>query len=57
MSGVLTSSPDHAVAWTANDGGEAIARTREERPDLILVDLLMPGIDGSATDSAKGGEG
>ena len=40
------SSPYHEVAWTANDGGEAIARTREDRPDLILMDLFMPGIDG-----------
>ena len=46
MSRVLMSSPDHEVAWTANDGGEAIARNREDRPDLILMDLFMPGIDG-----------
>jgi two-component system, chemotaxis family, response regulator WspF len=46
MSQVLKSSPHHEVAWTANDGGEAIARTREDRPDLILMDLFMPGIDG-----------
>ncbi len=43
---VLVSSPNHKVAWTANDGGEAIARAREDRPDLILMDLFMPGIDG-----------
>jgi two-component system response regulator WspF len=46
MSRVLMSSPNHQVAWTANDGGEAIARTREDRPDLILMDLFMPRIDG-----------
>jgi two-component system, chemotaxis family, response regulator WspF len=46
LSRVLASSPDHEVAWTANDGVEAIARTREDRPDLILMDLLMPRIDG-----------
>ena len=43
---VLVSSPNHKVAWTANDGVEAIARAREDRPDLILMDLFMPGIDG-----------
>ena len=43
---VLMSSPSHEIAWMANDGGEAIARTREDRPDLILMDLIMPGIDG-----------
>ena len=46
MSRALLSSPNHEVAWTANDGGEAIARTRADRPDLILMDLYMPGIDG-----------
>jgi two-component system, chemotaxis family, response regulator WspF len=46
MSRVLMSSPNHEIAWTANDGGEAIARTRADRPDLILMDLFMPGIDG-----------
>ncbi len=43
---VLVSSPNHEVAWTANDGEEAIAQAREDRPDLILMDLFMPGIDG-----------
>jgi len=46
MSRVLVSSPNHEVAWTANDGGEAIVRAHEDPPDLILVDLLMPRIDG-----------
>ncbi len=30
----------------ARNGGEAIARAREERPDLILMDIQMPMIDG-----------
>jgi CheY-like chemotaxis protein len=30
----------------ARDGAEAIARSREERPDLILMDIQMPGMDG-----------
>jgi len=46
MSRVLESSPYHEVVWTANDGGEAIARARDVTPDLILMDLLMPRIDG-----------
>lgn len=34
-----------AVA-TANDGDEAIASTREWKPDLILMDIGMPRMDG-----------
>ena len=30
----------------ARDGGEAIERTREVRPDLILMDVQMPQMDG-----------
>jgi CheY-like chemotaxis protein len=31
---------------TASDGGEAIEKLRVVRPDLIVLDLMMPGIDG-----------
>lgn len=31
---------------TAEDGAAGIARTAEERPDLILMDLSLPVIDG-----------
>jgi CheY-like chemotaxis protein len=30
----------------ANDGGEAIAQVNADAPDLILMDLNLPGIDG-----------
>ena len=43
---VVLSSSEHEVAWTASDGAEAIALARVDRPDLILMDLFMPGIDG-----------
>lgn len=36
------------VAGKASDGLEAVARTRELRPDLVLMDLEMPGGDGVA---------
>jgi two-component system, chemotaxis family, response regulator WspF len=43
---VVISSPEHEVIWTANDGAEAIAMARAQPPDLILMDLLMPRVDG-----------
>ena len=43
---VVLSSSEHEVVWSANDGAEAIALARVDRPDLILMDLMMPGIDG-----------
>ncbi len=43
---VVDSMPDHELAWTAADGVEAIAMARRDRPDLILMDLLMPHVNG-----------
>ncbi len=33
---------------TAADGGEALDKLRSERPDLVILDLLMPKVDGFA---------
>jgi two-component system, chemotaxis family, response regulator WspF len=44
---VVCSDPSHTVAWTALDGAEAIRRCEEDRPDVVLMDLVMPGIDGA----------
>ena len=43
---VVNSLPDHVIAWTAVDGVEAIAMAKRDRPDLILMDLIMPHVDG-----------
>jgi two-component system response regulator WspF len=43
---VVSSLPDHTIAWTAADGVEAIAMAKRDRPDLILMDLIMPHVDG-----------
>lgn len=42
----VLSVPGHRVVWMAGDGSEAIAKARADLPDLILMDLVMPGIDG-----------
>jgi two-component system OmpR family response regulator len=34
---------------TAGSGEEAIYRTQQERPDLVLLDINMPGVDGWET--------
>ena len=36
----------HQVIWAAKDGAEALALSAEQRPDLVLMDLLMPNMDG-----------
>jgi two-component system, chemotaxis family, response regulator WspF len=43
---VLESAGSHAIAWTARDGAEAVKRCAEDRPELILMDLIMPVMDG-----------
>jgi two-component system response regulator WspF len=43
---VVADDPEHSVIWMASNGKEALANCRRERPDLILMDLLMPVMDG-----------
>ncbi|HEX6762804.1 MAG TPA: response regulator transcription factor [Gaiellaceae bacterium] len=38
---------DLEVAGTAADGHEAVTLARETRPDVVLMDLRMPGLDGA----------
>lgn len=43
---VVQSVPGQEVAWTASDGAEAVKHATTDRPDLILMDLIMPRVDG-----------
>jgi two-component system response regulator WspF len=43
---VVLLTSEHEIAWMAQDGAEAVALARRDAPDLILMDLFMPGMDG-----------
>ena len=43
---ILDAEPDVEVVAEAGDGEEAVARAVETRPDLVLMDVRMPKLDG-----------
>ncbi|MFI2205515.1 response regulator [Streptomyces sp. NPDC020192] len=45
---VIDSQPDLTVVGEAEDGRTALERSAELRPDLVLMDVRMPGVDGLA---------
>jgi two-component system response regulator WspF len=46
MRRVVLSTREHQLAWIAHDGREALDLCARDTPDLILMDLIMPGMDG-----------
>ncbi len=43
---VIAKAPEHTLAWVAVNGREAVEKCLQDRPDLILMDLIMPVMDG-----------
>jgi DNA-binding NarL/FixJ family response regulator len=57
---LLDTQPDFTVAGTACDGAEAVRICRDLHPDVVLMDIRMPGMDGiqatrQLTGSGQGG--
>jgi DNA-binding NarL/FixJ family response regulator len=45
---LLDTQPDFSVLGTAADGADAVSVCREVQPDVVLMDVRMPGTDGIA---------
>ena len=43
---ILALAPGYKVIWIARDGAQAVELCAQERPDLVLMDVVMPGMDG-----------
>jgi DNA-binding NarL/FixJ family response regulator len=46
FAGLLATQPDFTVVGTAADGAEAVRISGEQAPDVVVMDIRMPGMDG-----------
>jgi DNA-binding NarL/FixJ family response regulator len=46
LRGIIDAAADLTVVGEAADGSEALAVVRAAQPDVVLMDLSMPGVDG-----------
>ena len=57
LAAILATEPDLEIVGTAADGAESIDVARRERPDVVVMDVRMPGTDGiEATGVITGAE-
>ena len=49
LTSLINAVPDLTVVGDAEDGESAVRKVLELRPDVVIMDLMMPGMDGSET--------
>ena len=49
---IISFEPDLEVVAEADTGEEAVQFARERRPDVVVMDLMMPGMDGAEATAA-----
>jgi DNA-binding NarL/FixJ family response regulator len=54
---ILSAEPDLEVVGEASDGAEAVRVARRTRPDVVLMDVRMPGTDGIRATAELAGPG
>ncbi|QGQ19847.1 response regulator [Cellulomonas sp. JZ18] len=54
---IVDAQPDMTVVATAEDGRSAVALARRLRPDVVVMDVRMPVLDGIAATRRLAGEG
>lgn len=52
--GILATEPDVEIVAQCGDGRQAVQAIRDERPDLVFLDVQMPGLDGFGVLAALG---
>jgi two-component system NarL family response regulator len=52
LAAIIDSQADMTVVAAAADGAAAVDAYRQHRPDVVLIDLIMPGVDGPEATTA-----